>query len=411
MTWAARPAALISVTGLVLAAVSALTVGPASAHTNPPASNASAHSAASAASGSARDRKHTPAPFGGPWVPGHAAAITADEQATVRRYWTRARMEHAIPVRPSGTQVLPPAQPHSTPGQSNPSSRRSTKGRHTGRKVRPHAATPPAMVHTRAAASPAPASAPAVTVPAQAAAGTAPGQQSEAATSGALWNGGGAVARTSGKVFFSMGSNDYVCSGSTVASANADVVITAGHCVKNGTGVWAANWTFVPGYANGNEPYGSFTANQFYVASQWSSQADNDYDVAFVALNPMTQGTTSVPVVHEVGGQGIEFGSQPTQETVFGYPADPPYNGGQLYYCSGAVSPDPYHLTDDNGLTCAMTAGSSGGPWLSGFNPATGTGTITAVSSFKYSTNNEILYGTPLGTTAETLYQAAQSSQ
>jgi hypothetical protein len=56
-----------------------------------------------------------------------------------------------------------------------------------------------------------------------------------------------------------------------------------------------------------------------------------------------------------------------------------------------------------------MTAGSSGGPWLAGFDPATGTGIITSVSSFKYSTNDQILYGTPFGPVAQELYEAAES--
>ncbi len=103
------------------------------------------------------------------------------------------------------------------------------------------------------------------------------------------------------------------------------------------------------------------------------------------------------------------LGAQPAQETVFGYPADAPYNGQQLYYCSGTVSPGPYQ-TADNGLTCAMTEGSSGGPWLAGFNPATGTGTITSVSSFKYSTDAQVLYGTPFGSVAQSLYTAAQNA-
>jgi hypothetical protein len=119
---------------------------------------------------------------------------------------------------------------------------------------------------------------------------------------------------------------------------------------------------------------------------------------------------SQVRAVQEVGGQGIEFGHQPSPVTVFGYPADSPYNGGQLYYCSGPVSPDPYQETTDTGVSCAMTAGSSGGPWFTGFSTATGTGTIVSVSSFKYSNNDQILYGTPFGSTAQQLYQSAQAN-
>jgi V8-like Glu-specific endopeptidase len=315
-------------------------------------------------------------------VTGHAAAITASQQAGVRRYWTRARMEQAVPLHP---RALPAPLPrrHAAVSQRAPVS------------VSKAVAVPLAVLP--------PASPAAVTA-------TPPrAQRLSAAVNGTLWDGGGAVARTTGKVFFSMGSHDYVCSGSTVASANSAVVVTAGHCVKNGTGVWATNWTFVPGYSSGNDPYGSYTANQFYVASQWSTQASNDYDVAFVRLNPATVDGTRVNAVQEVGGQGIEFGVEPARVTAFGYPADPPYIGQRLYYCSGTVHPDPYHETDDTGLACAMTQGSSGGPWLAWFGKAAGTGTIVSVSSFKYSTNNRILYGTPFGSVAQQLYQAAQA--
>jgi V8-like Glu-specific endopeptidase len=338
-------------------------------------------------------------------VTGHLAAVTAGQQADVRRYWTRARMEHAVPLRPAVTSK-PPARPVTQRSRvTSQVTRHTAATRHTPvTRNRPASRNRPVTVPV--AQNILVGTGKALAVPPQA---PLRAPQQTAATTGALWSSGGAVARTTGKVFFSMGSNDYVCSGSTVASGNSDVVVTAGHCVKNGTGVWATNWTFVPGYASGNDPYGSFSANKFYVASQWSTQADNDYDVAFVTLNPAQVGGAQVTAVHEVGGQGVEFGSAPSQVTVFGYPADAPYNGQQLYYCSGTVSPDPYQETDDTGVTCVMTAGSSGGPWLAGFDPATGTGIITSVSSFKYSTNDQILYGTPFGPVAQELYEAAES--
>jgi hypothetical protein len=342
MTRAARRAALTSVTGVLVACVSAVSIGQAAAQT-----------------GGLQARS-------GP-VRGHAAAVTAGQQAGVRRYWTPSRMQHAVPLRP---------------------------GRARG------AGSDTASGSPRQAPLSAPLSAPLIVAPLRA--------QSAAGAGGALWRGGGAVARTTGKVFFTLGRHDFTCSASTVAGASPDVVVTAGHCVKDGTGAWAANWTFIPGYSNGKAPYGIYTARGFYIASQWSSQGDNSYDVAFVDVNPAVVGGVRVPAVREVGGQGIEFGSQPAREIAFGYPADPPYNGQRLAYCSGKVSGDPYQGTADTGLRCAMTAGSSGGPWLSGFNPAAGTGIISSVSSFKYSTDSQILYGPPLGPVAQAMYRAAE---
>lgn len=229
-------------------------------------------------------------------------------------------------------------------------------------------------------------------------------------TATADWPGGGAVARTTGKIFFAMDGHDYVCSGASVISANTDVVVTAAHCVKNGTGSWASDWTFVPAYTGGTRPYGTWTARQFFVARQWSKAADDNDDVAFVTLNPHGSGGRATHIGQAVGGQAIAFGPHPAEEYAFGYPAEPPYDGGVLYYCSGSTRPDSYRASKDTGLRCDLTAGSSGEPWLSGFDPVTGTGTITSVSSFKYSTDQATLWGPPLGPTARALFEEAQHS-
>jgi V8-like Glu-specific endopeptidase len=389
MTRAARKAALTSVIGLLVAGAAAVTFGQASAQTRAPArTRASAQTLAAART---RAGAGAAAGHGRPAPVRHAVAVTVGQQARVRRYWTPARMEHATALRPgrphAATKAVPAASHRQAPAGSHRQARAGAARQARTRRALLSAAL---VVQPRAALRP------------QAR------RQLAATANGALWNHGGAVARTTGKVFFTLGSHDYVCSGSTVASANAAVVVTAGHCVKDGTGSWAANWTFVPGYANGKAPYGAYTARRFYVARQWSTHASNDYDVAFITLNQATVGGTRIAAVREVGGQGIEFGSQPARENAFGYPADPPYNGQKLAYCSGTVRPDPYQWTTDTGLRCAMTAGSSGGPWLSSFNQAAGTGIIASVSSFKYSTNSQILYGPALGSTAQALYQAAE---
>jgi hypothetical protein len=56
---------------------------------------------------------------------------------------------------------------------------------------------------------------------------------------------------------------------------------------------------------------------------------------------------------------------------------------------------------------CSMTAGDSGGPWLAGFSPRGGSGTIVAVTAFKLSGNSRTLYGTMLGQAARALYRKA----
>ncbi|HUK68066.1 MAG TPA: trypsin-like peptidase domain-containing protein [Streptosporangiaceae bacterium] len=358
----------------------------------------------------------------------HSAAVTPAEQARAVRYWTTARMAAARPaVAPrdsaagastyraprdstAGASTHPAprasASTHSTATDSAATDSAATDSAATGGawtegSARDRGNTPVSAV----AAVPAhpPAAAPALVAEPRPAA-------IRSNTAAAGWPGGGAVGRTTGKVFFTMDAQDYVCSGAVVASANADVVITAAHCVKNGTGSWAVNWTFVPGFAQGSRPYGSWTAQHFFVAPQWSRAANDNDDVAFVTLNPRHSGRRISRIGRVVGSQPIKFGQRTAEEFAFGYPAEPPYNGAGLFYCSGRVTGDHFHASQDSGLRCQMTAGSSGGPWLSGFDPATGTGTITSVSSFKYSADPSTLYAPPLGAVARALFRQAARS-
>ena len=230
------------------------------------------------------------------------------------------------------------------------------------------------------------------------------------AMSGVPWAGAGAVARTTGRVFFTMGGTGYACSGSAVASQNQDVVMTAAHCVSDGAGHWATHWTFVPGYTDGREPYGSYPAQTYYVPARWSAGADEDDDVAFVVVGTALASTGhGQKVGAAVGGQPIEFGWRAPAAAVFGYPSEPPYTGQGLDYCAGTLQPDPFG-TGDEGIACAMTEGGSGGPWLSDFDPRTGLGVITGVTTFRYSGHDRILYSADLGPVAQALYERASSS-
>ncbi|NUS03558.1 MAG: trypsin-like serine protease, partial [Nonomuraea sp.] len=226
-----------------------------------------------------------------------------------------------------------------------------------------------------------------------------------APTIGSRWNTGGAVTKTTGRVFLTLAGADFVCSASTVKSANRDLVVTAGHCVKDGPGEWAENWTFVPGYATGGaQPYGQYAARRMFVAEPWSRGGQDDYDIGMVAL--ATSGGRHAADV--VGAQDIAFNARRGGQAFgFGYPADPPYDGDHLVYCAGRLRDDPYKQTRDQGLGCDMTAGSSGGPWMTVFDPATGRGTITSLSSFKYSDDQRTMYGPYFGDAARNLYTAA----
>ncbi len=220
---------------------------------------------------------------------------------------------------------------------------------------------------------------------------------------GELWP--GSPPDTVGRVFFSMNGRDFLCSAATVRSANRDLVVTSGHCAKNGTGGWAENWIFVPGYRDGGGPYGGFTARRMFVPDQWSTGADDGYDVAMVALAP----SGGRHVTDVVGANEIAFGQRRgTRVYAFGYPSYGRYDGRRLAYCGGLPSDDPYGETQAQGLRCDLTQGSSGGPWVADFDAATGTGTVTSISSFKYADAEDVMYGPYFGDAIRKLYERAE---
>jgi len=222
---------------------------------------------------------------------------------------------------------------------------------------------------------------------------------------GAAWTGGGAVTKTAGRVFFTYQGRTASCSGDAVTSANKSTVITAGHCVKLG-GAFHTNWVFVPGYNNGNAPYGTWTARLTNATPQWVASEDINYDVGAAVVNQLNgQSLTDV-----VGSQGIAFNQARGQNMYsFGYPAEAPYDGTKLIYCSGKVFND-FLLSQDIGMTCNQTGGASGGPWFLSFNEAAGTGIQNSVNSFKYNFISTWMFGPYFGTDAQNLYNTAQSS-
>ncbi|HWG02134.1 MAG TPA: trypsin-like peptidase domain-containing protein [Trebonia sp.] len=296
-------------------------------------------------------------------VAAHAAARTTRAQSAAGQYWTPARMAAAVPA-----DALAVTAPQTA--------------------ARPSAASREAWLDGNSLGA------------------------------GLRWAHGGAVQRTLGKVFFTLNGMNYVCSGAAIKSPRAEMVLTAAHCANDGDGHWAANWTFVPGYAGGGEPYGSYTARRFYVPARWSGATDGsaqseEYDVAFVTVNPAAlSGTpTGARADQLTGGQAVAFGSAPAggfPAYVFGYPSEPPYSGQYANYCAGQALPASPGGTAQ--LHCGMTAGDSGGPWFADFNPRTGTGTIVAVTTYKFSDDSSVLYGTELGAGARALYDEASAS-
>ncbi|MFE6409802.1 trypsin-like serine peptidase [Streptomyces sp. NPDC057837] len=222
---------------------------------------------------------------------------------------------------------------------------------------------------------------------------------------GGPWSGGGAVTRTAGRVFFTYQGRTASCSGNAVTSANKSTVLTAGHCVKM-QGAWHTNWVFVPGYHDGQRPYGTWAAARTLSTPQWTASEDINYDIGAAVVAPL-DGKRLTDVV---GGQGLAFNTGYSKAMYsFGFPAAAPYDGEKFVYCSGTTFRD-FLLSSDHGLTCNMTGGSSGGPWFTQFDEATGTGLQSSVNSFKYNFLPNAMYGPYFGADAQNLYQSAQAS-
>jgi Trypsin-like peptidase domain len=255
------------------------------------------------------------------------------------------------------------------------------------------------------------------------------------AGTGSLWSGGGLVKKATGKVLFTMGGVDYVCSGSSVNDGSAgngySLILTAGHCVYDETGkAFATNWVFAPDYEAGGSivtsgsthvitcdttPWGCWTATGLVTTNAWAtgngSLAGFNADYAFVRVGAGGKSGQANQLDTTVGTQGISFTATPTGATVFafGYPAASPYDGSKLAYCSGLAVADTFGGSTARGLSCNMTGGSSGGPWFTGFSTATGIGTLTSVNSFKYTAGpgSKYMFGPVFGPLTQSAFNAA----
>jgi hypothetical protein len=232
----------------------------------------------------------------------------------------------------------------------------------------------------------------------------------------------GLPARTEGKIFFSEGGKDWVCSGTVVHSQNQSVVWTAGHCVfEGGKNRAHTNWIFVPAYRGGgacNEgnagsgcQYGQWTprdGSYMWSLKRWIKHAAFRYDLAGVVVQTRN-GVTLEQAIG--GGQGIWFNASAKQHYLaFGYPEGKPFNGKRLYACEAKLGgrdrptgPGPLTL----GIGCPMTGGASGGGWLATVD-AQGFGYVYSVNSYGYG-DEPVMYGPYQAKDAKSLYDAVSA--
>jgi hypothetical protein len=222
--------------------------------------------------------------------------------------------------------------------------------------------------------------------------------------------------RVHGKVFFTIsGGSDpgnFLCSGTAVRSPSHTLVWTAGHCVNDAefNGGFATRFEFVPGYRNGQTPFGEWVARELFTTSGWQSNDNIRLDIGAAVMGRDREGRGVQDVV---GARGIAFNQERNQTFVaFGYPAISTifrsFNGQLLYSCT---SP---RIGDDNPpgagpnpmeIDCDMTGGASGGGWVVKGK------FVNSVTSYGYELDFDSLFGPYLGTTAKNLYQQARGKK
>ncbi|QIQ06806.1 hypothetical protein HA039_10115 [Streptomyces liangshanensis] len=223
---------------------------------------------------------------------------------------------------------------------------------------------------------------------------------------GAPWTGSATLSRTVGRLFFTDHGEDASCTATVVDSANRSTVVTAGHCVNSTNLIgednqWAANEMFVPGFKDGRAPYGKFVGRLGVADATWlendgqSTLKYDDYDQAFVVLNTDSQGRR----VQDVAGAAQRIGFDRPGDGrayAFGYPRAasdparaglPEYIGDRLAFCAGSTREDPGTADfpepkGEWGVACVMGGGSSGGPRIAAFDPATGLGTVVGDNTY-----------------------------
>lgn len=206
-------------------------------------------------------------------------------------------------------------------------------------------------------------------------------------------------------VLFSMGAGmkAHFCTASVVHSPQHDLLLTAAHCRRG------SDFAFVPQYTKGatRQPYGTWAVDKVYSDSRWTlTGRGSDFDFAFVKLRPNAEGKQ----VEDVTGAN-RLAATPSwhnQVTVVGYPndGDDPDPGNRPVACTtmtSRLSDDLHQLRIDCG---GFYGGTSGSPWLTDYNPLTGTGKVVGLIGGEGGggPNDRISYSPYFGDAIQQLY-------
>jgi V8-like Glu-specific endopeptidase len=192
----------------------------------------------------------------------------------------------------------------------------------------------------------------------------------------------------------------HFCTASVVHSTHGDLAVTAAHCVAGIRG----QVVFVPGYANGKEPYGVWPVSAIYTDQAWQSDQDQDDDVAFLRLADASGG---VPIENVTGAERLGTGSaKPALVRVIGYPGDT----DQPVSCANWTK--TFSATQLEFDCAGYTDGTSGGPFLADASGSSGQWTVVGViGGYELGGDTpDVSYAADFGTAVAALYQTAQAA-
>ena len=234
------------------------------------------------------------------------------------------------------------------------------------------------------------------------------------------WPNNAPIAQTAvGKVFFTIGTAGYVCSGSLVkeTDSNRAIVLTAGHCVwsqSSTNGNFVTHLAFVPNYdQNPSNPI--WYASALVVRNEFASQTSfnstalaNDWAFAVLPSNANGLPDNSGLNAYELLTTGFTAANP---SFAFGYPAAAPFDGLSLKYAGATIFLDPNTKTTW-GMNSTMTAGASGGPWLSNGTSKDAalygvSGKLSSLNSYKYNKDSTKMYGPIFNARTATTFSAS----
>ncbi|MCW2912969.1 MAG: hypothetical protein JWN52_1037 [Actinomycetia bacterium] len=159
-----------------------------------------------------------------------------------------------------------------------------------------------------------------------------------------------------GALFSNNGKGGHFCTASVIDSPKGTMLVTAGHCLYNAsTHKYSTKVLYVPKYAAGKSPYGSYAVRKLFLTHGWLASGDADLDFGFATVSGRVESKT---------GAFSLSANQPGYNhrvTVIGYPGKNHNSSDKPITCTvNTYKQSKYQM----GFDCrGYYGGTSGSPW------------------------------------------------